>query len=279
MLTVSAFVFALAASPASMAELVLSSEGARMNGLLYRPAADGPRPLVLLLHGMPGNERNLDLGQAARAAGYNVLFFHPRGMWGSAGRMSFANGLQDVDAVLRWARQPEIARQYGIDPARIALIGHSYGGWLALQTAARQPPAVCAAGLAAWNAGLSGKRFADHPDEKASRAAAYALYAAPEGGMLRTDSAALMEELWTQREAYDYQAQAPALARHPLLLVAATRDSAVSGPAALQPLAAAVRAAGGQADYQELDDDHGFNNQRPALIARVLAWLARDCFR
>jgi len=38
---------------------------------------------VVLLHGYPGNERNLDLAQARRRDGWDIVFFHYRGAWGS----------------------------------------------------------------------------------------------------------------------------------------------------------------------------------------------------
>ena len=44
---------------------------------------------VILLHGFPGNERNLDLAQAIRRSGWNAVFFHYRGAWGSGGVFSF----------------------------------------------------------------------------------------------------------------------------------------------------------------------------------------------
>jgi hypothetical protein len=34
------------------------------------------------LHGFPGNERNFDVAQALRRAGYAALVFHYRGSWG-----------------------------------------------------------------------------------------------------------------------------------------------------------------------------------------------------
>jgi len=46
---------------ASIGEFAIPSAGSRMNAILYRPAGPGPHPLVVLLHGFPGNERNLDL--------------------------------------------------------------------------------------------------------------------------------------------------------------------------------------------------------------------------
>ena len=87
--------------PATSPELQFQSEGAHLNAVAYLAAGAGPHPTVLLLHGFPGNERNLDLAQAIRRAGWNVFFFHYRGAWGSGGEFSFGNALEDVRAVIR----------------------------------------------------------------------------------------------------------------------------------------------------------------------------------
>src|SRR5919112_488927 len=127
------------AFPPSVEELALTSAGARMNALMYVAQGKGPHPTVILLHGYPGNERNLDLAQAMRRAGMNVLYFSYRGAWGSGGTFSFANAQEDVAAALRWTRSPEVASKYRVDPSRVALVGHSMGGWLALRGAAADP--------------------------------------------------------------------------------------------------------------------------------------------
>ena len=46
--------------PPAMHELSFNSGGSKLNGLLYVANGAGPHPLVILLHGYPGNERNLD---------------------------------------------------------------------------------------------------------------------------------------------------------------------------------------------------------------------------
>src|SRR6188508_3331608 len=61
------------AYPAEMAELALESGGERLNAILYVAAGRGPHGVVVLLHGHPGNERNLDVAQAIRRAGFSVL--------------------------------------------------------------------------------------------------------------------------------------------------------------------------------------------------------------
>lgn len=40
-------------------------------------------PTLLLLHGYPGNERNLDIALVVRSHGWNVFYFDYRGFWGS----------------------------------------------------------------------------------------------------------------------------------------------------------------------------------------------------
>ena len=52
-------------------------------GIAYLPSGEGPHPCVLLLHGFPGNEKNLDLAQTLRRAGCAVVQFHYRGCWAS----------------------------------------------------------------------------------------------------------------------------------------------------------------------------------------------------
>src|ERR1700693_6250086 len=47
--------------PATAAAIVVPSKGVGMNAQFYLAAGPGPHPTMLLLHGTPGNEQNLDL--------------------------------------------------------------------------------------------------------------------------------------------------------------------------------------------------------------------------
>src|SRR4051794_34273519 len=64
-----------AAHPARNRQLLIDSRGAKMNALFLLASGAGRHPTMLLLHGLPGNERNLDLAQVVRRAGWNVLTF------------------------------------------------------------------------------------------------------------------------------------------------------------------------------------------------------------
>ena len=58
-----------AAHPPALQEVHFDSHGDRLNGIVYVANGPGPHPTVILLHGFPGNERNLDLAQSMRADG------------------------------------------------------------------------------------------------------------------------------------------------------------------------------------------------------------------
>jgi len=138
--------------PPAVRELRINSDGATMYAHIYLADGAGPHPTVVLLHGFPGFEKNLDIAQAIRRSGWNVLFFHYRGAWGSQGVFSFSNGIEDVAAALAFLRDPENA-MLRVDASRIALVGHSMGGFMALQGGAADSRVKCIAGIAAANLG------------------------------------------------------------------------------------------------------------------------------
>lgn len=263
-----------------MAEIAIPSHGARLNGLVYLAAGRGPHPVVVFLHGFPGNERNLDLAQVVRRAGYQAVFVDYRGNWGSGGTFSFANGLEDVQAVLEWVRQPDNARRYQFDTTRVALVGHSFGGWLALLTSAELPKTVCVAAIAPWNIGWDGARFAEHPNEREQNLAYFRNVTDSSGGPIRARAEDLAESMSTNANAWDYLTRATALRDHAVLLVAGSRDTPDEDVAMVQRMAAGVRAAGGRhVSVIGYDDDHGLSSHRLTLADALVAWLRGDCDR
>ena len=121
------------------------SGGVKVNGLLMTAAGREPSPLVVLLHGFPGTERNLDVAQALRMAVCHVAFFHYRGAWGSPGTFSFSHVLEDPC--------PDVAVEYRIDSVIIFVVGHSMGGFAALLTGAARDDLRGVAGIAPYDFG------------------------------------------------------------------------------------------------------------------------------
>ena len=86
------------AHPARAETLHIPTGGVKVNGLAYIAAGPGTHPTVVLFHGMPGIEKNLDLAQAIRRDGWNVVTLNYRGSWGSPGPYSFKGNLADAKA-------------------------------------------------------------------------------------------------------------------------------------------------------------------------------------
>jgi len=264
--------------PPSMSDVVLRSHGSRMNGLIYKAAGEGPHPVALFLHGFPGVEKNLDLAQSVRRAGWDAIYFNYRGSWGAGGTFSFGNALEDVATMLAWIRAPENAARHHLDPTRIAIVGHSFGGWLALMTARKESKKDCVAVMAAWNVGWQARRLADHPEEDAQLMEAFRDTTDPEGGPLRSTPGALFQEVASSPVDWDYRVGVEGLKDRPVLLVSATMDTPDEDPAMHEQLLGAVREAGGrQVRHVVLEDDHAFSSTRVQLADILVQWLNSDC--
>lgn len=257
--------------PPALNELNFQSDGMRLNGLMY--VADGPglHPTVLLLHGFPGNEKNLDLAQALRADGFNVLFFHYRGAWGSEGTFSFTHVIEDVAAATDFVRAN--AETYRTDPDKLILIGHSMGGFAALAAGAKDETIACTAGLAPANFGVVANVLAADPDRKAG----FIAYGDSLQMLAGTDGATLVSELIDNSEAFDALTYAPSFANRSVLIVGADKDEAVPLDAIVRPLIETYTSEPGvETTGVVLPGDHSFSWSREALIDTVLDW-AEGC--
>ena len=104
--------------------ILIHGKRGRILSVLYTAAGAGLHPAVILLHGIPGCERNLDLAQALRRAGFHVMTFHYSGSWGSDGSYSLLHNLEDAETVLDFILQDEI---YGFDKRHILKCSPSQG--------------------------------------------------------------------------------------------------------------------------------------------------------
>lgn len=260
-----------AANPPGLVEMSFDVAGSRVNGIVYTANGPGPHPTVVLLHGLPGNERNLDLAQEMRRQGFNVLFFHYRGAWGSAGGFSFAHVIEDVAGATAYLRAN--AATLRADPDRVLLVGHSMGGFAALHGAARDPAITCVAALAPGD--LAENAAAAEADPKAAADIAASLDAME---MLKADGKAMVADVIANRDAYDLKLLAPKMAGKSVLVVFGDKDT-VTPPATAMAIATAYKATQGvKVSGVELSGDHSFSWSRRELADTVIDW-AKGCAR
>jgi pimeloyl-ACP methyl ester carboxylesterase len=260
------------ANRASMQTMQIPSHGALMNALVYVAAGAGPHPAVILLHGFPGNERNLDLAQDMRRAGWDVLYFNYRGSWGTPGGFSFAHGIEDVAAALAYLRQPAVAKTLRLDPARIVLIGHSMGGFMTVQAAATDPAIKAIATISAADmAGTMQHLLNKNKKLDALHTMSTGLAGEGMAPLSGCTPDGLARELADHGTTWSFQSKVDALKHRTVFVVTSDDGLAKQNDA----FADALRAAGDtQVSTLHLATDHAYSDQRIELSQAVLHWLA-----
>jgi uncharacterized protein len=240
--------------------LHIPSAGLEINGLAYVASGPGAHPTLVICHGWPGNEKNLDLAQAVRRAGWNAITFNYRGSWGSPGEFHFTQVPEDATAVIAWLRRPEVAARLGVDARRIAIAGHSMGGWATARVAAADPTLLGAILIAPADMGGLGK-LKRGDVVKAAADNAETLVTTPEK---------MADELIAQSNQFALAQTAAGLAKVPLLVL--TADDGLANSA--NSLVAAIRAQGStRVQTQHFSTDHSWSDARLALASSVVEWL------
>ena len=234
--------------------VTFDSDGHRLLGTLYLARGGAPKPTVLLLHGCPGLQQNADLAVALRDRGWTSLIFHYRGCWGSGGDYDLRTIPRDVMAAvdhLQGGGYP------GVDPGRLAVAGHSLGGWAAILAAAADPRlqavAVCAAAVDLGAIDLATSQI----DHELTRF----LATSPE------EFARQRNEVTAQLDPVD---AVPSISPRPLLIVHGTDDRWVPAEHARRLYAHARQ----PSRYVEIDAaNHDFAWHRGQLRELVCGWL------
>ncbi|WP_229238306.1 alpha/beta hydrolase family protein [Dyella amyloliquefaciens] len=242
-----------------------------MNALVYVAAGAGPHPAVILLHGFPGNERNLDLAQDMRRAGWDVLYFNYRGSWGTPGTFSFSHGIEDVAAAIAYLRQPANAKRLRLDPSRIVLVGHSMGGFMAVHGTASDPAIKGMAMIS--GADLAGElaQLQSHGSkEDAIKAMGTSLADEGMAPLSGCTPNGLAQEVSDHASAWRFGAKAAAIKDRPVLVMTSDDGLAPVDDA----FASALRQAGDtRVTTLHLATDHAYSDQRTELSHALLQWL------
>jgi uncharacterized protein len=249
--------------PARSQVLHIPSGKLEINGIAYLASGAGPHPTAVFFIGLPGNEKNFDLLQAVRRAGWNAITFYYQGSWGSPGVFRFAHCPQDAEAALTYLRTRPVAESLGIDATRIVIVGHSMGGWVAVETAASDHQL---AGVALISAADMSKDFPGdmpHPQLVRFLSGLMESYVGVTAEQMADELEAHATQ-WRFDQAYDR------IDRVPVLVITANDRYQPTDEA----LAGALRAHRGQSvTAVHLDTDHVYSDHRIALEATLISWL------
>lgn len=247
-------------APAGMTELFIPSEKSLMAGFIYSANGAQKHPTLILLHGFPGNERNLDVAQAVRAHGWNVIYFDYRGSWGSQGQFSFENCVQDAKNVVAFCKK--YSDSLHIDTSNIALFGHSMGGFVCLKALAELPGIKKGFALSTWDI------YAGAKDLKPSQVKDVAKQIG-EYFVLNTTTEKLVEQVIANLAFYNIQNDSTALSNKQIIMLDEHNGN--------KQLAETIKNSNhNYFDYEVWQTDHPFTNKRISLINKVIEFLDRN---
>lgn len=246
-------------SASGIVELKIPSSGSNMYGFAYLANGRLLHPTVILLHGMPGNERNLDLAQNLRRGGYNVIFFNYRGSWGSEGNYLFSNCLKDAEAVVNFITDSANRDRLKIDTARIAFIGHSMGAGVALINGINNNRIKAVAGISLFNpyTALQGKGGPGTLQGLTDYIATL--------GMLETEPDTYLRDMVSNLNDYNLQKMIERTEKPLLVIDEHKNNEYLSGYSEKKNLT-----------YKMWDTDHAFTSRRNALSTELKIWLDKN---
>ena len=175
------------------------------------------------------------------------------------------------------ARSKEWASAFRADPYRVALVGHSLGGFLGAVTTARDRHIVCFAFLAGADLGWMGLQARKDEGIRMGLETNFAQDMDVKGGPIRGDAQGVVSEMMSRAEAWTFTSLAVDLAIRPILLVAAARDEITPKTDHHDRLIAALRQVGAkQLTEAVFNDDHVFSAHRIGLATRLVEWLRAE---
>ena len=248
--------------------ILIPGKRGRLLSVLYTAAGEGVHPTVLLLHGIPGCERNFDLAQALRREGFHVMTFHYSGSWGSDGSYSLSNDLEDANTVLDFILQDE---KYGFDKQRIYAAGHSLGGFVCGQLSAHRHEIKGAVLLMPCDIGRLPLIAQEDP---ASWQTIQEVLEDSAQWLSGTSGEALLREALDRSADFRLESAAEALAQKPVLCIGGTLDIYTPPVLHCEPLAHAVQEAGGTSiQTVSYPTDHFFADYRLTVVESVTTFL------
>lgn len=262
--------------PASIVPVMFESSDCKLMGTMFLAAGEGTHPVIILLHGFPGDEVNYDLAQVFRRQGFNVLVFHYRGCWGSEGDYLWKNLVEDVSSAKRFVKSDYAKNKFRIDPDKIILIGHSMGGFAALFNTIIYDEIKFAVSIAGFNAGMFGELI-----ESNKTIFEYsAQHIQPAMDFVKCDSAEiLLNELIANKKDWNLLNYLEKLSSKNLLIIGAKFDTTTPIEIHHKPLISSLKMTNAKnVEEMILETEHSFSDKRIALARIISDWLSEIKF-
>lgn len=256
-------------------DILIPRNDYHLRGHIYEASGEGPFPIVILLQGIPGGERDvLSLGQKLSEAGIHAFTFNYSGTHNSGGKWTLANDMSDVRAAYNYIHQPEFVKRHLINKSRVFLGGYSHGGGAALLFAAGHPEIDHVISIGGNDFGEWARRTKQDTLFAKAVDGIFANYI--EQGWIRPAEGA-DSELLNHADKYDVRKHAPDLIDRNILLIGGLDDQTTAIEDHMLPLYRALQQNGAkQIQALVYQADHSFSNGKDKLARDIIDWIQKN---
>jgi len=257
-------------------KIELISNGSLLNAFFYSCSGSKPAPVIILLHGWPGNADNpLGLAPKICAGGIHVLVFNFRGTWGSQGFHTLRNSAEDIAVAIRFLKAKENMARFGIDTSKIIVAGYSLGGGAAMTAGLHYPEVDKIISIAGADVSVFIRMLISDPDfrsnfeERTKKGVAEGGFAKISGNM--TD---YVDELISDIDYFDPVKHAETLKNKKILFIVGWDDLTGRMEDNALPLYRKLKGLGArQVSIVGFPDDHSFNGSRDEVAKAIVGWV------
>ncbi|MGV9009934.1 alpha/beta hydrolase family protein [Brevundimonas sp.] len=254
-------------------EVSIPSGSETLSASVLDGIGDGSRPVIVLFTGFPAGPNIPRVANELQASGYTVVVPRYRGTGASAGAISVDGSRADGAAVVSWLKAGTLPNA---DPAKIGLLGVSYGGWVALQTAASDQSVRCVAALVPADMGVIAARWSTDAEYLSAWKTDLDSFAS-DPAMARFGPAGVdgfMSSAVASADSNRLTTRAGDLASRPVFIAGGRQDPAAPFQDHYVPIVNALRSAG--APFAALEFEGGHNPSDAQAAAR--SFIERNCF-
>ncbi len=256
----------------------LFSHGSRLNAMFYTSSDPGLKPVVILLHGWPGNNDNpLGLAPKICGKGLHVLVFNYRGTYGSEGYTSLQNSAEDIVEAFRLMKEKEFSLKHQIDTSQIVIAGYSYGGGAMMAAAFDHPELKRLISIAGADLSAFIRKLMDDKDFRANYEERMKTHSA-QGGFARMegDISSFIDTMIKNMDHFDLVKNAASLTDRKILLIVGWDDTTSFMEVNALPLyrrLKELRAPG--VSITAFTDNHSYSKSRDEIATTIADWIRK----
>lgn len=257
-------------------EIYFYKDNLKIQSWFYKSIKKELSPIVFLLHGYPDQDKDvLGLAKFLSDEGFNVLCLNYIGTYKSEGLWNPISSLQSVEAAIDFINSQDFKRRFTIDSAEKTIIGHSFGGGMAVLGSLYDSTITKVISIAGGDLGVLGNQILEDP-EFAKEHQQFLDWAISDSTVSRGLGGKKTHEIYGKIiiEDFNLKDYCDKLSQKNILLIGGWNDDAIKVEDHLLPLYRCLQKFDPERlNIKVFETDHSFLSVNLELKQEVLEWI------